>query len=198
MKDLEKGVKILEDTKKIKGLLDPIRREIVRLLAEHAMSAKDLTKILGLSFPTVGHHLKILLNLKLIKLVKEEIGVRGTIKRIYRANAMAYVFNEQNVPLEIKRYLMPINLERARAILTTLSFLRSDVNTISTRELVTFSDIFHSALLKIAPNYYKTQYDDREELLSNFYQDALKHLQQNQNKLPKTIQNLFSTFSSIC
>jgi DNA-binding transcriptional ArsR family regulator len=58
--------------------------EVLTVLAERAASPKEIGELLGLKTPTVSHHIKKLLNLRMIELI-EERDVGGTILHVYRA-----------------------------------------------------------------------------------------------------------------
>ena len=53
---MKKGVEVIANVEAAKLLVDPMRREIIRLLADKAMTENELAETLGLSDPSVGHH----------------------------------------------------------------------------------------------------------------------------------------------
>ncbi len=59
VKELEREVQLLH-THICEGIGDPKRIIILYLLAERPRNVKELTEALGVSQPTVSHHLKIL------------------------------------------------------------------------------------------------------------------------------------------
>jgi ArsR family transcriptional regulator len=45
---------------KLRALSDPVRRQILSLLAQRDMCAADLQQHIGLAQPTISHHMRIL------------------------------------------------------------------------------------------------------------------------------------------
>jgi DNA-binding transcriptional ArsR family regulator len=70
---------------------DPTRNEIVALLAERPASTTQLAEALGKPKGTVGHHLKALEQLGLIRVVRTR-KVRALTEKYYGRVAVTYVF----------------------------------------------------------------------------------------------------------
>ncbi len=189
-----KGVEVIQDTKRAKVLVDPMRREMLRLLSHHDMTENQLADSLGLSNPAIGHHLKILKRAGLIRIARRRIEKHGIVQKFYETNALFYIVNSQQMPLEIERYLMPISLERVRGMVAAASTMAHERITISTIEVETFAKTMNSAILQVAPRYSARSNLDREELIGLIYQEALSALLKKRNLIPEKVQSLFERF----
>lgn len=185
-----RGVELITDPEKAKVLVDPMRREVVRLLAQRAMTENELAEALGLSDPSVGHHLKILGRSGLIRLVRKEVEEHGIVQKFYGTKALAYFVDHRAMPLEVERYFMPVGLEGARGIVAALSVVTGEPEEISTEELEQFAKILASAIVQAAPRYCKPWKGDREELIIRIYRDALTRLLEKPSVLPERVRHL--------
>jgi DNA-binding transcriptional ArsR family regulator len=184
------GVELIRDPEKAKVMVDPMRREVVRLLAQRAMTENELAEALGLSDPSVGHHLKILGRHGLIRLARKEVEEHGIVQKFYETSALAYVIDPQAMPLEVERYFMPVSLERARGPIAALSIVTGEAKQVSTEELEQFAKIFTSAIVQAASRHSKRWKGDREELIIKIYRDALTHLVGKPGVLPERVRQL--------
>lgn len=189
---MKKGVELITNPERAKVLVDPMRREVVRLLSERPMTENELAKALGLSDPSVGHHLKILKRSGLIRIARRQVEKHGILQKFYEANALVCFVYGPKIPLEIERYFMPVNLERARGIVAGLSALDPGLGRVSAKELEEFSRILTLTIVQTASRYSKPCKLDREELISEIYRDALTRLLKRPQLLPDTIKGLFS------
>jgi len=187
---MRKGVEVITDPDKAKILIDPMRREMVRLLASNPMTEKELAIALGLSDPSIGHHLKILRNEGLIRIARKEVEEHGIVQKFYETTALACFIDSRIMPLEIERYFMPVTLERARGIVSALNLISNSAEKIPTGELEQFARILNSTIMSAATRYSKNYDGDREEMIGKIYQDALTHLFDKPNLLPEGIRTL--------
>ncbi len=187
-----KGVEVIRDPKKAKVFVDPMRREILRLLSHHEMTENQLAGTLGLTDSAVGHHLKILRSSRLIGIARRVIEKHGITQKFYEANALLYLVDSREMSLEIDRYLMPISMERIRGIVAAINALSSEPKMISTIEAEKFSKLMTSAILHIASGYSDRSNLDREELIGLMYRDALLFLVKKKSLLPEKVQMFFS------
>lgn len=185
------GVELITDPERAKVLVDPMRREMVRLLAQRAMTENELAEALGLSDPSVGHHLKILAQSGLIRVVRKEVERHGIVQKFYETKALAHFVDPRAMPLEVERYFMPVSLERARGIVAALSIVAGEPEQVSTEELEQFTKILASAIVEAAATYLKRWNGDREELIIRIYRDALTRLLGKPNMLPEKVRRLF-------
>jgi DNA-binding transcriptional ArsR family regulator len=76
------------------ALADPLRAEMLRILAERPASPVEMARELGVPTPNVSHHAKRLVELDCAELVEEE-KVQGAMKHIYRATDRVLVETEE-------------------------------------------------------------------------------------------------------
>jgi len=185
-----KGVNLIQDARKAKVLVDPMRREMLRLLAYREMAENQLAGTLGLSNAAVGHHLKILRQHGLIRVARRIIEKHGIVQKFYESNALFYLVDSREMPVEIERYLMPMSLERIRGMIAAANVLGSEQKSISSVETERFAKTMDHAILRVAPKYSARSNWDREELIETIYRDALCHLLRRRDLLPERIQTL--------
>jgi DNA-binding transcriptional ArsR family regulator len=187
---MKRGAEVITDPQKARVLVDPMRREMVRLLAERPMTENELAGVLGLSDPSVGHHLKILRDAGLIKIARKEIEEHGILQKFYETNALAYFVDGRKMPLEIERYFMPVGLERARGIIAAMNTMTTGFEVIVTKELEEFARLLSAAVVQAALKYSRNTRGDREEVIGRIYRDALAHLLSTPQTLPTSVNRL--------
>src|SRR2546422_7875351 len=84
------AVKVVTDESQARLISDPMRREMLRLLSRRALTEKELSKMIGLSPPSIGHHLKALTEGDLISKTRSEAGGHGIVQKWYIDNAQAF------------------------------------------------------------------------------------------------------------
>lgn len=182
-------VEVITDPEKAKVLVDPMRREMLRLLAGHPMTENELAEALGLSDPSVGHHLRILMGSRLIKVVRKEAEEHGIIQKFYETNALVYFIDGRKMPPAIERYFMPVNLERARGVMAGLN-LTGEQSSVSTKELEEFAKILNSTIVEVVMRYERRWKGDREEVIGQIYGGALNYLLEKPGLLPDKMRDL--------
>jgi DNA-binding transcriptional ArsR family regulator len=190
---LRKGVEVITDAQKAKVLVDPMRREMVRLLSFRPMTESGLAEALGLSDPSVNHHLRILAGAGLIRIARKEVEQHGIVQKFYETRAAMYLVDGQEMPLEIDRYFMPVRLERALGVLSALSLEVKGWLQVSTKEIEDFAKVLDSAVTEVAHKYSKHGGEDREEIITKIYSDALMHVVKKPDGLPQNIRSLLTT-----
>lgn len=185
-----KAVQIIGDPERARVLVDPMRREIVRLLGDGGKTENELAGILGLSDPSVGHHLKILRELGLVRMTKQEIGEHGIVEKFYESNARIYVVDSKEMPLEIERYFMPISLERARGIIAAVEVILNMSQEFSAAEVEEFARALTSAVVQLAPRFSRPWKGGREQLVGRVYKDALAQLLRKPELVPPKVRDL--------
>jgi DNA-binding transcriptional ArsR family regulator len=187
---MKKGVEIIRKPETAKLLVDPMRREMMRLLADRAMTESELAETLGLSDPAVGHHLGVLREAGLIRIARREAEAHGILQKFYEANALVYLVESAKMPLEIERYFMPASMERARGIVAALNSLSRNFTRISGGDLEKLAVGLSSAIIALGPKYSKPSKVDRETLVDMIYRDALRHLRARSKNLPESVRQL--------
>ena len=168
------AVKVVRDESQAKLISDPMRREMLRLLSRRALTEKELSKIMGLSPPSIGHHLKALREEELISKVRSEAGGHGIIQKWYIANAQAFIVDRERLPNDVRRYFMPIDIERARGVTACLSLFGETVAP-STRSMETLTHQVCKAICKTAEKYQGPLEDDPERVMHQVFSKALRH-----------------------
>jgi len=169
-------VKVIDDESQAKLIFDSMRREILRLLSKRAFTEKQLSDIIGISPPSIGHHLKALTRGDLISEVRREAGSHGIVQKWYMSNAQAFVVDRDPLRNDIRRYFMPMDIERTRGVVACLSLLRDSV-TPSTRQMESLTRQICTALVKTARNYDGSIEDDPERTIHRLYVRALRQLE---------------------
>ena len=120
------AVLIIRTDKEAILILDDMRREILRLLAKEALTAGNLAVTLGLSAPTVSHHLNSLKRSGFVEIVRAEPESHGIVQKFYQSKAQAYIVETEKLSAPVKRYFMPARIERTRGILAALTLNARD------------------------------------------------------------------------
>jgi DNA-binding transcriptional ArsR family regulator len=149
---------------------------MLRLLSKQALTQKQLSDILGISPPSVDHHLKGLTRGQMISVVRKEVGSHGIMQKWYMSNAEAFVVDREHLPNDIRRYFMPMDIERTRGVTAALSLLKGTVIP-STAQMETLTRRMCTAICRVAQNYKGRLEDDPEKTTHALYVEALKQLQ---------------------
>ena len=167
------AVKVVTDESQARLISDPMRREMLRLLSRRALTEKELSRMIGLSPPSIGHHLKALTEGELISKTRSEAGGHGIVQKWYIATAQAFIVDREHLPNDVRRYFMPIDIERARAVAACLSLIRDRVSP-STRNMETLTHQVCRAICKAAEKYRGPMEDDPEKIIHQIYSQALR------------------------
>ena len=189
----KKSVEVITAIDKARVLVDPMRREIVRLLSLRPMTESELAEKLGLSDPSVNHHLKIIAGAQLIRLARKEVEQHGIVQKFYETTASIFLVDGRSMPLEIERYFMPVRLERALGVIATLSLAMKEPLRVSTEDVEDFAKALDSAIIETAHNYPRQKNEDRENIIRKIYRDALMRLRRKTGRLPESIRRLLAT-----
>ena len=168
-------VKMIDDESQARLIFDPIRREMLRLLSRRPLTEKGLSDAIGISPPSIHHHLKALTRGELISIVRKEAGAHGIVQKWYTSNAQAYIVDRDNLRDSIRRYFMPMDIERARGITATLSLLQGNVAP-STRQMESLTRRVCTALCETAQRYKGGLEDDPERIIHRLYVEAFRQL----------------------
>ncbi len=189
-----KAVEVITDPKIARILVDPMRREIARLLAEGEKTENELAGLLGLSNPSVGHHLKVLRGGGLIRVVRKEAEEHGILQKFYESNAIVYLVDSHNMRQEIDRYFMPISLERVRGIMIAASLVLKREGMLTEKGVEEFAKLFASAIVRSSTKFSKRWNGSREELLAALYRSALRYILANPDQLSENVRKLLRAF----
>jgi predicted transcriptional regulator len=188
----KRTVALIAAPEKAKVLVDPMRREILRLLSGQPMTQNELAETLGLSNTSVAHHLRLLLNIGLVTVQREEKELHGILQKFYETTFLAYFIDTRKLPLDIQRYFMPTNLERVRGILVALSATKGQVNLVPTKDLEEFARVLASTIAEVAPKYERIKASDREEVIERVHFEALRQLISRPELVPESVNKLLT------
>jgi DNA-binding transcriptional ArsR family regulator len=88
----------------VKGLSHPLRTKCLNVLAERVASPREIAETLDEDLSNVSYHVRVLSELGLIELVKEE-PVRGAVAHFYKAveRPLFSVAEAEQMPLEVQK-----------------------------------------------------------------------------------------------
>ncbi|MFL5898880.1 MAG: helix-turn-helix domain-containing protein [Solirubrobacterales bacterium] len=88
----------------VKGLSHPLRTECLSVLAERVASPREIAEFLDDDLSNVSYHVRVLSELGLIELVKEE-PVRGAVAHFYKAveRPLFSAADAEAMPLEVQK-----------------------------------------------------------------------------------------------
>ena len=116
------GELLISDLKTLKLISDPLHRQIFEALISQSLTAKQLSKKLGLISTKIYYHLKLMEEAEIIQVVDTQI-VSGIIEKSYRAAARR---------LQVDPNLLAPNSDSGKenignVILSTLDTTREDI-----------------------------------------------------------------------
>lgn len=185
--ELRKAVQIVD---KPKILVDPVRREILRLLALESQTSTQLAERLNLSKSTVGHHIGVLRRAKLVRIKLAKPGSHGILEKYYEPVALVLIEDYKQIPEELKKYFLNIHMERLRGMFSTLQLIGDMVNAFDvireswehTVKIPSDFDLLNELanetlkyMTQVGKKYENTMTDlDAETLLTKIYSEALR------------------------
>ncbi|HVB95639.1 MAG TPA: helix-turn-helix domain-containing protein [Nitrososphaerales archaeon] len=189
------ATRVISDQKVAKLLVDPVKRQILRHLAEEELTQKMLAKRLGIADPSVYYHLKELKAAGLVTVARSEPEKHGIIQKFYTADALYFIADYTNVPRELRAYFLAVNLERLRGIFAILRALRGIAITLPSSEMERLADRLARSLAEVAKEHQDRQFSGgRESLIITLYGEALQRVIERD---PRSIAPLSSQLSSL-
>jgi DNA-binding transcriptional ArsR family regulator len=93
----------IEEPERLRAVADPTRGRIIALLNQRAASTTELAAVLGMPKGTVGHHLKVLEKVKLVRVVRTR-KVRALTEKYYGRAARLFILKsaDESAPDEIR------------------------------------------------------------------------------------------------
>jgi len=187
LRTVPQAVRIIDDVETIRLLVDPVRREILRYLAEYPMTETQLAAKMNLAKSSMCHHLQILAEAGLIRIERTEVESHGIQQKFYEATFKVFLVDFDVVPTELQRYFLHIHLERIRGILSVVQLMEEKEG----RSLEVTRDQLEDLSLEIAKqtsivgkNYEQKRLNtSRETLLMKIYSESLKKVIAEQDKI---------------
>ncbi len=171
------AIKVVAKESEARLLVDPMRREILRLISREALTEKDLSSELGLTAPSIGYHLKSLSDGNLISMVRSKPESHGIVQKWYLADAQAFIVDKEHLPSEIKRYFMPMDIERARGVIASRALFDGEAGPPSTESMERLAQMLCKSIVKTAHGYETRQSDEDPELIIHgLYKEAIKQI----------------------
>ena len=178
------AVRILRSDREAKLVFDDMRRELLRLVAKEALTASKLSTLLGLSPPTVGHHLDALKASGLVEIVSKEPETHGIVQKFYRATAQACIIEARRLSPSVKRYFMPARIERTRGMIAALSIGAAEGYKSSSDSVETVTEELGGFILEAAEHRQASKTEiDPENVINGIYSEALENLVRMKPKL---------------
>jgi DNA-binding transcriptional ArsR family regulator len=172
-----KLVEIIRDKEAAKLISDPMRRAILNLLRLRSLTQAELAESLGLTDATVNYHLHLLRKARFITIAKREEEEHGIMQKFYAPSAYLYLPDVEALPREVARYFYPINVERARGVLSVLGN-RHEIAGRDGREVDRLGEDLAKALVIVARRFAerKVNQGEGEVLVGEIYTNALSEL----------------------
>jgi DNA-binding transcriptional ArsR family regulator len=188
-------VQVITDEETARLLVVPIKRQIIRHLSEKELTQKMLAELLEVSDPTISYHLEALKSANLVKVVRREPESHGIMQNFYRASATYLVADYGNMPLDLKRYFLDVNLERLRGVFAILKATRGIRITLSSAEMEKLADRIAFSMAEVAKEYQGKPFaGGRESLIMSIYGDALQRVIEDD---PQSIASLSTRLSEL-
>jgi len=173
-----KTVKIVRDPETIKLLADLVRREILRLISVEPLTQTQLAEKMLLTEPSISHHLQILRQARLIRVIRAEIGPHGILEKYYEPTAKLFIEDWEKTPLDQRRYFVHSHMERLRGMLSVFQLIAEKQGRnidVSSEEIKELAQSIAGRISIVGEKYERTEVDmDRETLLVRIYSETLK------------------------
>ncbi len=172
-----KLVEIIRDPEAAKLISDPMRRAILNLLRLRSHTQAELAESLGLTDASVNYHLQLLKKARFITIAKREVEEHGIMQKFYAPTAFLYLPDVEALPREVARYFYPINIERARGVLSVLGN-RDEIAGHNGSGVDNLGEDFAKALVTVAKDYSDVgvSQGEGEALVGEIYAKALSKL----------------------
>ena len=170
-------VEVIRDPDAAKLVSDPMRRAILNLLRQRPLTEAGLAENLGLTDATVNYHLQLLKKAGFITVARREEEEHGIMQKFYAPSAYLYLPDVGALPMEVSRYFYPINIERARGVLSVKGDHR-DIAGPDGREVDRLGEDLAKMLVVVARRYASKEVNqgEGEALVGRIYEEALAKL----------------------
>jgi len=175
---VRRAVKIIRDPGIIKVLADPVRREMLRLIAAQPQTETNLAKKLSLSKPSTGHHLQTLLKAGLIGIANTRVDSHGILEKYYEPTSTLFLEDFDKIPFDLQRYFIHGHIERLRGMLSAFQIIKGAQEQevqITPDELKELAQEIARRMTSIGEKYERSETEiSRENLLIRIYSETLE------------------------
>ena len=183
---VRRAVRVVRDSKIIKILADPARREILRQVAIQPQTGTQLAKKLHLTKSTIGHHLQALREAGLIDIERAEVGSHGILEKYYEPTSNLFIEDFEGATPKPMRdfstfafaYFLHASMDRLIGALSVLHLIeekRGHGIKIGPEQLKELALEIARHVARVGERYEKMELDMNREMLSvKIYSEALK------------------------
>lgn len=141
----------LEDPGQYRALFEPTRAQICSLLLERAATTSELAEVLGKPKGTVGHHLKVLADAKLVTVVRTK-RVRALEAKYYGRTARVFWYDREHDAIGQEERVLSAALAGVRAALDRDAYVLTNARyaRIAADRLQEWNERLHGLLLDFA------------------------------------------------
>ena len=101
-----KVIRVIHETKIIKVLADPVRREILRQLGHEPQTQTQLARKLNLTKPSMKHHLRLLHKTRLIRIARTKAESHGILQKYYEPTSSLFIEDFETTPPHLQKYFL--------------------------------------------------------------------------------------------
>lgn len=191
-----KVIRVIHETKIIKVLADPVRREILRQLRHEPQTQTQLARKLNLTKPSMKHHLQLLHKTRLIRIARTKAESHGILQKYYEPTSSLFIEDFEATPPHLQKYFLQFHLERLRGMLSVFQLIgktRGEPIKITSDELKELAQEIARQMSKVGKRYETTEATiNRETLLITIYSEALKEIM-TEDKWKDFFANIFDS-----
>lgn len=191
-----KVIRVIHETKIIKVLADPVRREILRQLRHEPQTQTQLARKLNLTKPSINHHLQLLRKTRLIRIARTKAESHGILQKYYEPTSSLFIEDFETTPPHLQKYFLQFHLERLRGMLSVFQLIgktRGEPIKVTSDELKELAQEIARQMSKVGKRYETTEATiNRETLLITIYSEALKEIM-TEDKWKDFFANIFDS-----
>lgn len=191
-----KVIRVIHETKIIKVLADPVRREILRQLRHEPQTQTQLARKLNLTKPSINHHLQLLRKTRLIRIARTKAESHGILQKYYEPTSSLFIEDFETTPPHLQKYFLQFHLERLRGMLSVFQLIgktRGEPIKVTSDELKELAQEIARQMAKVGKRYETTEATiNRETLLITIYSEALKEIM-TEDKWKDFFANIFDS-----
>ena len=191
-----KVIRVIHETKIIKVLADPVRREILRQLRQEPQTQTQLARKLNLTKPSINHHLQLLRKTRLVRIARTKAESHGILQKYYEPTSSLFIEDFETTPPHLQKYFLQFHLERLRGMLSVFQLIgktRGEPIKVTSDELKELAQEIARQMSKVGKRYETTEATiNRETLLITIYSEALKEIM-TEDKWKDFFANIFDS-----